>query len=303
MTEQEKVEKFAKCKPPLSKQEIDNLNKLFPAYIFRHSRTAEVWTSCCGWHEHLGESPSERAILYAEHQREPKHYSEGRPKPVEVCSFCGEPVVIKELGRTGRQDNLCNWKRAVILRWYRGALWARAYELKKEYGSEYELTAKPKGALLGVYRFRPGLAESTTRSYSGYPFQSISRKDGPLTGGRFHIHGPFASNAEYGVTYDVIGLDEIQKKPFQILYARRSGEAFFEIRSIPDSLLILSAADRDADESWDVGGSQRFCGQRCEACCGNRLGMYRSQKGIRSKPPGTKSISGYESGHQNIGAV
>lgn len=215
MTEQEKAEKFAKCEPPLSKQEIDNLNKLFPAYIFRRSRTAEVWTSCCGRHEHLGESPSERAILYAEHQREPKRYSEGRPKPVEVCPFCGEPVVIKELGRTGRRDNLCNWKRAVILRWYRGALWARAYELKKEYGSEYELTAKPKGALLGVYRFRPGLAESTTRSYSGYPFQSISRQDGPLTGGRWHIHGPFASNAEYGVTYDVIGLDEIQKSPFK----------------------------------------------------------------------------------------
>jgi len=66
-----------------------------------------------------------------------------------------------------------------------------------------------------VYRLKPGLVEATTGYWWDYPFSSIERQDGPLVKGKWNIHGPFNANAEYGVGYDVIGLDEIQKSPFR----------------------------------------------------------------------------------------
>ena len=47
MTEQEKAELFAGKAPPLNQAERDAINALFPAYIFRRSRTDEIWTTCC----------------------------------------------------------------------------------------------------------------------------------------------------------------------------------------------------------------------------------------------------------------
>ena len=107
----------------------------------------------------------------------------------------------------------------MVLRWYRGALWARAYDCGKHYSKDegYSLTGEPNCKLVGVYRFKPGLAECSTRYYccGNYPFSSVERQTGPLTEGRWHIHSPFNANAEYGIGYNVIGLDEIQKSPFR----------------------------------------------------------------------------------------
>ena len=69
---------------------------------------------------------------------------------------------------------------------------------------------------VGVYRFQPGLVEETTRSwYGNSPFGDIVTQDGPLTRGRWKIHSPFTANADYGVSYDVIGLDEVQESPLR----------------------------------------------------------------------------------------
>ena len=62
----------------------------------------------------------------------------------------------QELGRTGKRDNLTAWRRVVVLRQWRGALWAVAYFTKKSY--EAELTAGPTWELHRVYRFKPGEA-------------------------------------------------------------------------------------------------------------------------------------------------
>ena len=37
MTEQEKAERFAKLAPPLNDGELEAINALFPAYLFRRS--------------------------------------------------------------------------------------------------------------------------------------------------------------------------------------------------------------------------------------------------------------------------
>lgn len=77
-----------------------------------------------------------------------------------------------------------------------------------------------------MYRFKPGLVEATTRYWWDYPFNSIERQDGPLVKGHWNIHGPFNANADYGIGYDVIGLEEIQKSPFRYCMAEETERKF-----------------------------------------------------------------------------
>ena len=234
MTHMSEGERFASKAPPLNQAERDAINALFPAYIFRRSRTDEIWTTCCRKHmtvssEDMMLVTPERnfpAVMWEPHQREPKNSRQAEPQPTVQCPLCGRKVIVKELGRTGKRDNLSRYRRAVVLRWYRGALWARAYGCAKHYSRDrgYSLTDEPNCKLVGVYRFKPGLAEATTQYYysGNYPFESIQHQDGPLTKGRWNIPGPFHANIEYGVGYSVIGLDEIQKSPFRYCMAEEA---------------------------------------------------------------------------------
>ena len=235
MTEQEKAERFAKSAPPLRDGELEAINTLFPTYIFRRSCADEIWTTCCHEHTVVGTrdmmiSTPERnfmAVMYMAHQREPRNRWCDAPKPTVQCPFCGKSAIVKELRYTGKRDNLTSYRRAVVMRWYRGALWARAYDCKKVYSAGYDLTGEPECKLVGVYRFRPGLAEATTRSWWGnYPFTSVQHQDTGLIKGRWNIHSPFTANADYGVGYDVVGLDEIQESPFRYCMAAEAEQKF-----------------------------------------------------------------------------
>lgn len=230
MTSMEKAEQFAAKAPPLNQEERDAINALFPAYIFRRSKTDEIWTTCCRQHLTSGYGDGGLRVpdgdlvevRYATHQRERKNRWENAPVPATQCPICGKPVFVKELRYTGGRENLSRYRRAVVLRWYRGALWARAYDCGKHYSRDkgYSLTDEPKRKLVGVYRFKPGLAEAATRGWYGdYPFESIDRQEGPMVKGKWNIHSPFSFNTEYGMDYDVIGLDEIQKSPFRYCMA------------------------------------------------------------------------------------
>ena len=224
MTRQEEAERFAKSAPPLSQEEQESINALFPTYIFRRSRTRELWTTCCHRHVTLPtliyHEEGERLVMEAEHQREPKNSYQHAPEENVRCPYCGRFAIVKELGRTGRRDNLTRWKRAVSLRWDGEALCARAYDCSKHYGSDYSLTDLPACRLMGVYRFRPGLAEATTRYYHNYPFSGIDCQAGPLTNGRWNVQGPFFYNSDYGMGYSIIGMGEIQKSPFRYCMAK-----------------------------------------------------------------------------------
>lgn len=236
MTSQEKAERFAGKAPPLNQAERDAINALFPAYIFRRSFTNEIWTTCCRKHmvvkdEDMMVTTPEKdflSVMLEYHQREPKNRFQDPPKPTVRCPLCGKMVIVKELRYTGGRDNLSRYRRAVVFRWYRGALWARAYDCAKHYSRDkgYSLTGEPSAKLVGVYRFKPGLVEATTRHWWDYPFSSIERQDGPLVKGHWNIHGPFSANTEYGASYDVIGLDEIQKSSFRYCMAEEAERKF-----------------------------------------------------------------------------
>ena len=123
MPENNETELFVQEAPPLNQEEMDSINALFPAYIFRRSCTNEIWTTCC--HQHMTVSDEDMmvvipernfpAIMWEPHQREQKNRWDDVPKPTVQCPLCGEKVIVKELRYTGRRDNLSRYRRAAVV--------------------------------------------------------------------------------------------------------------------------------------------------------------------------------------------
>lgn len=220
-------EDLARRAPKLTSRELRKLNDLFPSYIFRRRKTGEVWTTCCGRHETL---PLDHPVMRAEHTPEPRPESnhqychsamflvppetKAKPEPC-ACPFCGKVSPVKELGRTGKRDNLAAFRRAAVLRWYRGALWAVGYYLKKSYQWENLLTDEPTVDLAAVYRFVPGKAEAAlTYNWWRPEWSDHVVLQGPLPR-RYKFPEPFKYCEEYGTSYDLVNAEEMDKSPFK----------------------------------------------------------------------------------------
>ena len=219
---------LAKAAPKLTQQELEEMNALFPAYIFRRRKTREVWTTCCGSH---GVLPATSPIMEAMHTPEtrgfgPRIYchvgvwgapppnSKPEPEPM-ACPFCGKVSPVKELGRTGKRDNLWASRRAVVLRWYRGALWATAYHLVKAYRDGARLTDRPAYSIQAIYRFKPGQAQKASKySWLDQWGGSTEVKGHTLKPG-FRFCEPYTFNHEDGMGYHIINMSELDKSPFR----------------------------------------------------------------------------------------
>lgn len=216
---------LAKAAPKLTQQELEEMNALFPAYIFRRRKTREVWTTCCGSH---GVLPATSQIMEAMHTPEPKRYGfmcyhrgmyynppkEKQPEPM-ACPFCGKVSPVKELGRTGKRDNLWASRRAVVLRWYRGALWATAYNLVKSYGNEAWLTDRPTYSIQAIYRFKSGQADKVGKYSWLDQWAGSSQVKGNTLKPGFSFSEPYAFNHEDGMGYHIINMSELDKSPFR----------------------------------------------------------------------------------------
>lgn len=240
MNDVDKCRKMEQAAPPMTEAELTELNALFPSYLFRRRKTREVWTTCCGVHAEL---PTTSEIMEAEHTREPEKtryychhgvWSAMPPKPnpaPAACPFCGKVSPVKELGRTGNRDNLAAYRRAVVLRWYRGSLWARCYNLTKRYGAEELLTAKPGWSLRAVYRFTPGKVQRASKYSWLDQWSAYKEYDTRILRIGFKIPEYFPYCSELGMGYDIIGMEEIGKSPF-----RYCGAEVF-LRKHPSNLL------------------------------------------------------------------
>ncbi len=107
-----------------------------------------------------------------------------------------------------------------------GAL-CQGLRLRKHYSKDkgYSLTGEPNTKLVGVYRFKLGWWRQRPGIGGTIPSIRLSRQ---MATGQSHwnIHGPFNANADYGIGYDVIGLDEIQKSPFRYCVAEEAERKF-----------------------------------------------------------------------------
>ena len=224
MEVQEKAKALCERAPKLTEAELRELNGLFPSYIFRRRKTREIWATCCGRH---GELYPTHEIMDAAHTPEVKPIRYGchmgymsAPAPViapepKTCPFCGKVSPVKELGRTGSRKNLWSFRRAAVLRWYHGALWAVCYDLIKDYSAEAGLADGPRTNPLAVYRFSPGRVEYCRRAWDLAEWTDYHdiQTEGLRT--RFKLLEPFGFCFEYGLGYELIGLDEVDKSPFR----------------------------------------------------------------------------------------
>lgn len=230
-------EEFAALAPKLTEQEMQAINGLFRAFIFKITRKGEYWTSCCRKHVILSEertvTAGMREILDVPHTPEPqyRYYKLLNPesKTRAVCPHCGATVTVKELGRTGRRENLWSFRRVVVLRWHRGSLWAvgvsatKGYMSQKPMDNTWKLTAWPELRACAVERFQPGMAEFITRGYwegTSWPTRADWLTGPSKSGLPFSASDPFGYCQEYGKSYDVIGWEEIGKSPFRYVGIR-----------------------------------------------------------------------------------
>ena len=226
------ADKLMAAMPSLNDVELEEANSYFKAYIFRRKKTRELWTTCCGRHEIVPKSEYSddlHVAMEAEHHREtelipadfgPNYRTVKREGGLYTisCPFCGAGAYVKELGRTGKRYNLAEFINFAYIRWYRGALWVRAYESRKKYENIGSLTNRPIMTLRKVYRFKPGEAIQITSNcyWSSDPqFDYVTRlaerpKTLPL-----QIYEPFSDYSEAGSGYALLGIEQIEKSPFR----------------------------------------------------------------------------------------
>ena len=217
--EKERAAQLERLAPKPSVQELEAVNGLFRHFLFRRSGRREIWTTCCRQHRIIEDATdAEWEVLEAPHAPEPKNQYDNTPqhKVRHMCPYCGAQVTVKELRYTGSRKNLWGFRRVLLLRQWRGALWATAWDCKKDYGAVERLTEMPEMTLLGVYRFTPGLAECGTRSWwtGGAPLNYEEQRHPGKGSGKnkmWHIHSPFTWCTELGMGYDIIGLPELEK--------------------------------------------------------------------------------------------
>lgn len=228
------AEKLARLAPKLTESEKKQINSLFQAYIFRRSKTGEVWTTCCGVHKKLDGAVTDRewALLTAPHAPAPdvrwgKDKNAPNSQARVECPWCGARAAVKEIRYTGGRKNLWEFRRVLTLRQWRGALWACAYDCTKDYGCVERSTEGPDIKLLRIYRFRPGKAECAGRNggwYDNGPIRAYSCQTEPGKGkNMWKTERPFGWCNEYGLGYETIGMEEIGKSEFRYCGVEKVG--------------------------------------------------------------------------------
>lgn len=225
MTAQEKAADLERRAPRLREQDLEEINGLFRAFLFR-SAGGDVWTTCCRRHEKIMPNTAQTAlngVMRLPHTPEPRSRWDSTPETArrQQCPWCGHEVTVKDLRYCGQRKNLWEYRRAVVLRQWRGALWATAWDCEKSYTGKDRLTDEPwltkppTVRLMGVYRFAPNRAESATRTswwadgaLSVYTAQTAVGKSGRM----WRIHAPYGYCADLGGKgYHVIGWGELEK--------------------------------------------------------------------------------------------
>lgn len=228
------AEKLVRLAPKLTEREKKQINAQFQAYIFRRSKTGEVWTTCCGVHKRLDSAATDReyALLTAPHTPAPdvrwgKDKNAPNSQARVECPWCGARAAVKEIQYTGQRKNLWEFRRVLTLRQWQGALWACAYDCTKDYGCVERSTEGPDIKLLRIYRFRPGKAECAGRNYGWYsngPIQHYHCQTAPGKGKKlWTTERPFGWCNEDGLGYETIGMEEIGKSEFRYCSVEKVG--------------------------------------------------------------------------------
>lgn len=205
-----KREEFLSSSPKLRKKDIDRINALFTAYVFRRQKTGEIWTTCCRKHAVL---PPYHPIWNEEHESEPRPWE--RPsawrdgkRPETTCPFCGRSARIKDTRYSGQRKNLWEEQHVVVLRAVKGKLWACAAWAVKDYTRE-DLCAPPYAKGGSTYCFDK---EAVTWVWVDWFYgPGHLHKDFYKNLNKKTVFKPFNWTAHWGDGYYVVNTDELEK--------------------------------------------------------------------------------------------
>lgn len=235
------LELFLERAPELTEAELEEINGLFRAFIFRRRSTREYWTTCCRRYVRLDQertvTPEMRAVMEAEHAPEPESvgvYHGGawygsrlknpHCKDRHQCPHCGKEVTVKELGRTGLRRNLTQWRRGVCLKADEAGVWAVGWWAKKSYAAPETfqgtgfLTALPDYTRCAAIRFEPGHITKISRDwwYSSSEWRGPREQRAPEPKNLpFPLADVFGNDGDYGMGYDRIGMEALGHSPFR----------------------------------------------------------------------------------------
>lgn len=206
----DEVKAFLEAAPPLTEENIEEINACFRPLLFMRRSTCEVAATCC---RRLEKLPPEHPIWQAQHMTEPRHYWTIKPEQLTPCPFCGRLGTVKEWRYTGRRKNLWEERRVAVLRWDGESLWVSCAWAKKDYEwKSFDHAIDPPQAAGGpVYRFWPDRVEHVGCSWYGYH----SRIDVKpySTFGKETVDRPFGWNNEERMGYTAIAMGELAKTP------------------------------------------------------------------------------------------
>lgn len=218
-TESPEYRAFEQRIPQLEPGDVEKINRLFPAFIFRRRKTQELWTTCCRKHIELGKSRTVtgemRWIMDHEmHTPEPiesMYWKKPKNWPecdrTAACPICGAKAKVKDVGKCGEMKNLYRYRRPVIWKAREDGLWAICYNAEKGYAKDKDLTREPFIEEIAAYRFHAGKVQHRERNYWVNGYTGMTETEKP-EGKRHWVDSPYTGSKEYGRGYDEINKAE-----------------------------------------------------------------------------------------------
>ena len=118
--------------PKLNKEDLAGINRAFTPYLFyREHRDAgfrECWCTSC--REHFAYAYTQRTMDDQHREFLAKHHNEW-----SVCPKCGRHVKMKETARAKSCKSLTQWKRIVLVKPVKDAVYLLALYAVKDYQS------------------------------------------------------------------------------------------------------------------------------------------------------------------------
>jgi hypothetical protein len=187
--------------PVLTKEDLDECNALFPAYLFveRMADGVHLHTSCCHVVDYAVEAQRTLPGAVAACAGLPHNAA-------DFCPFCGKPVTVKWLSKAGKRKSLRDFRLVMFLHAQQDTpLYAQAYLARKDYQERMDLTADPEYFFFAAYRFAPGDSVKCERQYwSGEMYEEENQ----------YFRDPFRTSYLNSYKYDsyhVIGYDALER--------------------------------------------------------------------------------------------
>ena len=200
--------------PKLNKEDLAGINRAFTPYLFyREHRDAgfrECWCTSC--REHFAYAYTQRTMDDQHREFLAKHHNEW-----SVCPKCGRHVKMKETARAKSCKSLTQWKRIVLVKPVKDAVYLLALYAVKDYQSAatrggYHLI-EPEKSEAAVYYLAPGYAREFKIAYD---YTYLGLRSGDYEEPK-RITEPFTKTVSYNYAapdkrgYDWIGFDRLEK--------------------------------------------------------------------------------------------